>query len=318
MLVPVAILVIGQRFQSGHWEWRAASYLLAAGGVLALHYPLIAVLRDWTKAYWAKPGLSQMFQPETLLVAIALAGIGFAMMSGGSSIKRESKDRLIVFFFLLTLASLPLFVVPLIRITTNAFVDRYLTFTAIGLAGILGWMVDGLRQKRSLRWGVMTAILPLLIWQAYGACQPRVWLPRYMDALTFCKTLNVDVLCASTCVVMESSLYQPEFASFLTYPLDQQAELIGSSNDTSFRLMKAQGNAGWIRTAVLSEMCVSGKPFAILTDERITYEKWVVDVVMAAGCDVREAAAFQGAKLSDGRSVKVLYVTPVGMQRLRK
>jgi len=318
LLVPVAILVIGRRFHAGHWEWRTGSYLLTAGGVLALHYPLITVLRGWTKSYWSKPGLNHMFQPETLLVAIALAGIGFAMMSRGSSIKRESKDRLVVFLFLLTLASLPLFVVPLIRITTNAFVDRYLTFTVIGLVGILGWMLDGLRQKSAMRWGVMTTILLPLIWQAYGACQPRVWLPRYMDALTFCKTLNVDVLCPSTCVVTEASLYQPEFASFLAYPLDQQAELIGASSDTSFRIMKAQGNAGWLRTAVLSEMCVKGKPFAILTDERLTYEKWVTDVVLAAGCDVREVAAFQGAKLSDGRSVKVLYVTPVGSQRLRK
>lgn len=309
MLIPVAVLVLGHGCRSGHWEWRAGLFLIAAGGILAVHYPLITVLREWTKSYWSKPGLMNMFHLETLLVAIALMGLGLAIMHRSKTVMDKASDRLLTGFFLLTLASLPLFVVPLIRVTTNAFVDRYLTFTVIGLVGVLGWMLDALQCRPWLRRGAMTAIFLSVFWQGYGACQPRVWYPRYMDALTFCSTLKVDVICPSTYVVTEIALYRPDFAKFLAYPLDQQAELIGAASDSSFRIMKANGDIGWLRTEVIRDLCAKGKPFAILTDEQLSYERWVGDVVIASGFDLQEVAAFEGAKPSDGRSIKVHYAT---------
>ena len=141
--------------------------------------------------------------------------------------------------------------------------------------------------------------------QCVAAVQPRVWLPRYEPALDACSELGVVVLCPSTCVVTEASHYNKANTGFLTYPLDQDAELRGAKSDTSFRIMKANGEAGYMQTVDLKALLAKGDAFAILTDERLTYEKWVQDEAVAAGYRLREVAAFPGVRKEDGRSIKI-------------
>ena len=61
-----------------------------------------------------------------------------------------------------------------------------------------------------------------------------------------------------------------------------------------------------MQTVDLKALLAKGDAFAILTDERLTYEKWVQDEAVAAGYRLREVAAFPGVRKEDGRSIKIL------------
>lgn len=306
LFVPMAVLVGTRLLAERKIDSKVAITVISAGAVLALHLPIIFVLKTWTKHYWSKPGLDHIFQLETLLLAVALsvAAIGMVMSTDfRRNVLRElTEERL----FLLTLAALPMIVVPVIRLTTNAFVDRYLTFSVIGLVGVIGWMLDLPQVQVWLKRVTVAAFIGAVLVQCVATVQPRAWLPRYASALDACSGLGVVVLCPSTCVITEASHYNKLNTGFLAYPLDQEAEIIGAKSDTSFRIMKASGEAGYMQTVDLKALLAKGDAFAILTDERLTYEKWVQDEAVAAGYGLREVAAFPGVRKEDGRSIKIL------------
>jgi hypothetical protein len=306
LFVPMAVLIGTRLLAERKIDPKVTLTVISTGAVLALHLPIILILRTWTKHYWSKPGLDHIFQLETLLLAVALsiAAIGMVMSTDIRRIVRNevTAERL----FLLTLAALPMIVVPIIRLTTNAFVDRYLTFSVIGLVGVIGWMLDLPQVQVWLKRVTIAGFVGAVLVQCVAAVQPRVWLPRYEAALDACRALGVVVVCPSTCVVTEASHYNKANTGFLAYPLDQEAEIIGAKSDTSFRIMKANGEAGYMQTVDLKALLAKGDVFAILTDERLTYEKWVQDEAVAAGYRLREVAAFPGVRKEDGRSIKVM------------
>ena len=306
LFIPMAVLVGTRLLAERKIDSKVAITVISAAAVLALHLPIIFVLKSWTKHYWSKPGLDHIFQLETLLLAVALsvAAIGIVMSTDfrRNVLKEVTAERL----FLLTLAALPMIVVPVIRLTTNAFVDRYLTFSVIGLVGVIGWMLDLPQVQVWLKRVTVAGFVGSVLVQCVTTVQPRAWLPRYASALDACSGLGVVVLCPSTCVVTEASHYNKANTGFLAYPLDQEAEIIGAKSDTSFRIMKANGEAGYMQTVDLKALLAKGDAFAILTDERLTYEKWVQDEAVAAGYRLREVAAFPGVRKEDGRSIKIL------------
>lgn len=306
LFIPMAVMIGTRSLAERKIDSKVVITVISAGAVLALHLPIILILRTWTKHYWSKPGLDHIFQLETLLLAVALSvGVVVMLMTTGiRHITRSefTRERL----FLLTLAALPMIVVPVIRLTTNAYVDRYLTFSVIGLVGVIGWMLDLPQVHFWLRRATIVVFIGAAFVQSSTSVQPRVWLPRYEAALDACSELGVVVLCPSTCVVTEASHYNKANTGFLTYPLDQDAEIRGAKSDTSFRIMKANGVAGYMQTVDLKALLAKGDAFAILTDERLTYEKWVQDEAVAAGYRLREVAAFPGVRKEDGRSIKIL------------
>jgi hypothetical protein len=222
-----------------------------ACGVLALHYPLFAAGRLATEHFWSQASLAQI-RPfyTTLLVpmlgvcSIGILALAFFPVAEGEVQPQPVEIPLREWILLVALSLTPVVVIVVSMFTTHIFVDRYLVWSAVGIAALASFaMFRGFRAHRP----AAVAILTILLTAAAGHAaigQLSAWsLRERQDILDRLKTVDPGgqpFLVTDSHAFIEMSYYAPaEIRNRIVYPVRKELDIRYTNSDSDALLFAA-------------------------------------------------------------------------------
>ena len=223
-----------------------------ACGVLALHYPLIAAGRLAMGHFWSQASLAQIrpfyttfLVPMMGVCFIGILALAFSPVAAGEVRPQPVEIPLREWILLVALSLTPVLVIVVSTFTTHIFVDRYLVWSAIGMAALASFaMFQAFRAHRP----AAVAILAILLigaagHAAIGQLSAGSSLRERQDILDRLKTVDSGgqpLLVTDSHAFIEMSYYAPaEIRNRIVYPIRRELDVRYTNADSDALLFAA-------------------------------------------------------------------------------
>lgn len=223
-----------------------------ACGVLALHYPLIEAGKRATGHFWSPVSLAQIYPfyktfliPIVFVCSLGILVLAFFPIAAGQARPRPLEVPRREWIVLVALSLTPALVIVVSLFTTHIFVDRYLSWSAVGMAALASFAI--FRGSRGHRPAgvVMLAILSMVVagHERIGQLSKDPLLRERQDILDRLKTVasgGQPILVTDAHAFIEMSYYAPaEIRNRIVYPLRRALDLRYTNADSDALLFGA-------------------------------------------------------------------------------
>ncbi len=265
----------------------------AACGVLALHYPLIEAGAQATEHFWSQASLAQIrpFYTTFLVPMMGVCSIGILALALFPVLADEIRPQPIEiplreWILLNTLSVTPVLVIVASIFTTHIFVDRYLVWSAIGMAALASFAVfRGFRGHRPASVSILAILLTAAAGrQAIGQLSNGSPLRERQDILDRLKTVDSSgqpILVTDSHAFIEMSYYAPlEIRNRIVYPIRRELDLRYTNTDSDALLFAALARRSHLHIEQYEKFMAEHKSGFLLASR---YSDYLPEYLMLSG-----------------------------------